>query len=96
MDAGKQLTSLTCAVVLFEGISTGKNTSNRDDLRGPPPEACEACTGKSESDAVTVTTPSGDTINATCKTVNGELAATPDSPPADQLPEPPGDSGDRQ
>jgi hypothetical protein len=43
----------------------------------PPPEAYAACQGKSEGASVTMTTPNGDTLTATCRTVDGQLVATP-------------------
>jgi len=49
---------------------------------GPPPEAIEACREKSPGDAVTITTPRGDTLKATCTQVNGELVALPEGAPA--------------
>lgn len=59
--------------------------------RKPPQEAFDACTGKSEGDSVTVTTPRGDTIKATCRQINGGLAALPDrcGPPPDNGAPPP-------
>ena len=49
--------------------------------QGPPPEAFAACKEKSEGDAVTITTPRGDTIKATCRKVDGQLAAVPEGMP---------------
>lgn len=46
--------------------------------QGPPPEAYTACKEKTEGDSVTLTTPRGDTIKATCRTINGQLAAVPE------------------
>ncbi len=47
----------------------------------PPQEAFEACRGKSEGSEVVITTPSGDTIKATCRSFNGQLVAVPEGPP---------------
>ncbi len=44
--------------------------------RTPPPEAISACSGKSEDDACSVTTPRGDTMEGTCRnTPDGEYFA---------------------
>lgn len=48
---------------------------------GVPPEAVEACKGKSAGEAVTMKTPWGETIKATCREIAGQLAAVPDNPP---------------
>ncbi|GAB2676956.1 hypothetical protein [Aliiglaciecola aliphaticivorans] len=44
----------------------------------PPQEAIEACSGKSEGDEVSFSTPRGDTITATCQTMEDELVAVPE------------------
>ena len=49
---------------------------------GPPPEAYTACQGKTEGAAVTMTTPDGRQIAATCaKGPDGRLAARPNDMP---------------
>jgi hypothetical protein len=45
---------------------------------GPPPEAIEACKGKTEGDAVEFTTPRGEKIKATCELMGGQMAAVPE------------------
>jgi len=47
----------------------------------PPPEAYAACEGKQAGDSVTVTTPRGDKMTATCRELDGKLVATPNGPP---------------
>ncbi len=42
---------------------------------GPSPEAIEACKDKSEGTAVEFTNRRGKTVKATCKEINGQLAA---------------------
>lgn len=59
--------------------------------RKPPQEAFDACANKDEGDGVTVTTPQGSSIKATCRKFEGQLAALPDEPP----PKPPGGAGGR-
>lgn len=46
--------------------------------QGPPPEAYTACEGQEEGAIVSIKTPKGETINATCTMINGKLAAVPE------------------
>lgn len=48
----------------------------------PPPEAVQACEGKSEGDSVTITLPDGTTVEAVCAPHGDQLAARPAHPPA--------------
>ena len=49
---------------------------------GPPPEAYTACQGKTEGASVTITTPDGKQMAATCvKGLDGRLAARPNDMP---------------
>jgi hypothetical protein len=82
---------------LFQTVAWGGGgpQQGRFDRRGPPPEAVEACKNISEGDSVEVSTPRGDTIKATCKKINGELAALPDSLPPG-MGDPPQENGDAQ
>jgi hypothetical protein len=50
---------------------------DRGGRMGPPPEAVEACKDKSEGAAVEFTGPRGEKIKATCKLIDGQLAAVP-------------------
>jgi hypothetical protein len=45
----------------------------------PPPEAIEACKGKSEGASVQFTTPRGDTLKGICRKVDGVMVAMPPS-----------------
>ena len=45
--------------------------------KGPPPEAIEACEGKSAGDSVEFTGRKGETLEATCQEKDGQLAAVP-------------------
>lgn len=60
----------------------------------PPLEAFQACENKQVNDAVTIVTPYGDEIAATCKTVKhpdeGKLVAVPNNKPQ----QPPQENGD--
>ncbi len=48
---------------------------------GPPPEAVEACKGKSEGTAVEFTNRGGEKVKGTCRQFGGRLAAAPDNLP---------------
>lgn len=70
---------LTLAILLPSiGCASGGGKGRR---QGPPPEAIEACEGKSVGDSVSFNGPRGDTIEATCQEKEGQLAAVPDNPP---------------
>lgn len=49
--------------------------------QGPPPEAIEACEGKSVGDSVEFSGRRGESIEATCQEKDGLLAAVPDNMP---------------
>lgn len=55
------------------------------EKREPPQAAFDACKDKSEGATVTITTPRGDTITATCKKYKEQLVAVPEGAP----PQPP-------
>lgn len=48
--------------------------------QGPPPEAISACNDKQEGDRVTFTNRQGETLNGTCKTMQGVFFAVPGGP----------------
>ena len=78
----KSAQALLLLTVLATAPAWGSTTVDaRSGHRQPPPEAIEACRGLAEGAAVTITTPRGDTISATCKTMGSTLAAVPDGPP---------------
>ena len=53
----------------------------RDIIRqGPPPEAYEACEGKSPGDEAAFITPRGETIRGTCEEEGDRLVLRPDKP----------------
>jgi hypothetical protein len=59
--------------------------------RRPPQEAYTACLGKHEGDAVTVTTPRGETLTAFCRKLDGQLVAMPE-----KMPPPPDGEADQR
>lgn len=71
----KIIIALTSIVISFSAMQ-----ALAEGQRGKPPaEAFEACEGKSEGDTVSITSPQGDSVEATCKTMRGgdELVAMP-------------------
>lgn len=77
------------AIVLF-GLctSTAFGADNEQQQRrgrhqGPPPEAYEACEGKSEGDAAEFVSPRGDTVTGVCELEGDRLVLRPDNPPPD-------------
>lgn len=49
--------------------------------QGPPPEAIAACEGKSVGDSVEFEGRRGDTVEATCKEIEGQIVAFPNNMP---------------
>ncbi len=58
----------------FEGRPGGEGGRRPS---GPPPEAIAACEGKSEGAVVEFTSPRGDKVSATCRSLDGQLVAAP-------------------
>jgi len=58
------------------GCAAGDDSS-KSRRQGPPPEAISACEGKQVGDSVEFTGRRGETLKATCKEMNGQLAAVP-------------------
>lgn len=58
------------------GCAAGDDANN-NRRKGPPPEAISACEGKQAGDSVEFTGRQGETLTATCKEMNGQLAAVP-------------------
>ena len=46
--------------------------------QGPPPEAIEACEGMAVGDAVSFTGRQGETLEATCQEIEGQIVAVPE------------------
>jgi len=75
------------AIVLF-GLCTvsafGADTDQqqpRGRHQGPPPEAYEACEGKSEGDTAEFISPHGDTVTGVCELQGDRLVLRTDNPP---------------
>jgi hypothetical protein len=70
--------AVTAAAILAPAaLWASTSAGGRGERREPPPEAFTACQGKSEGDAVEVTTPDGKTLKAVCRQLNSKLAALP-------------------
>ncbi|TKB24806.1 hypothetical protein FCL47_16315 [Desulfopila sp. IMCC35006] len=69
---------LMAILVLFPiaGCAAGDDANN-NRRQGPPPEAISACAGKQAGDSVEFTGRRGETVKATCREMNGQLAAVP-------------------
>lgn len=75
MKSFKFALMVTCIIGSFcASAQQGRQAPN-----GPPPEAIEACDGKSEGDTVSFETRRGDTLNGVCKYVDEQLVAVPEN-----------------
>jgi len=72
-------TSAILSMLLFLPLTSCASEGGRDGRRqGPPPEAIKACEGKSSGDSVTFTGRRGESLKASCREIEGELAAVPE------------------
>lgn len=53
-----------------------------NDRRGPPPEAFEACEGKSAGDSSEFAGRDGEAITGVCEERDGKMVLHPDNPPS--------------
>lgn len=74
----KLILALTAAGTLFVGLQAN---AEKNERRQPPPEAFEVCEGQSEGDIVSIISPQGDTVEATCKLMHEKLVAVPERGP---------------
>jgi len=74
-------------IVLFGLFATTAFGADIDQQRhrgrhqGPPPEAYEACEGKSAGDTAQFVSPHGDTVTGVCELQGNRLVLRPDNPP---------------
>ena len=79
-----RLSVLFCC--LFAGAAAAVSAETPNDAAppgrpaGPPPEAVDACKGKSEGDSVSFSFRDGHQVTGVCHTDNGVLAARPSGP----------------
>lgn len=71
--------ALLMAILILLPIAgcAARDDSNNNRHQGPPPEAISACKDKQVGDSVELVGRRGETVNATCKEINGQLAAVP-------------------
>ncbi|SHO49924.1 hypothetical protein [Desulfopila aestuarii] len=81
----KNLKALKCSAILIllvlmpvAGCAENSNRESKRGPQGPPPEAIDACKDKQEGDSVTFTGRRGESLKATCKAMQGILAAVPE------------------
>lgn len=86
---------ILCAMAALTPVVVWASTGpiGGEGRREPPQEAIDACKELSEGAAVEITTPRGDTLKATCRLVDGRLAAVPEggTPGPENGAPPPGD-----
>lgn len=77
--------AVIASLAAFTACAGGGGRSGGPDGSGPgggkqgaPPEAYKACEGKQEGDAVTFSGRDGESLKATCQTVDGKLVAVPE------------------
>ena len=71
--------TVALAILSLMPITACAKGNRGDDRRhGPPPEAIEACEGKEVGDSVEFTGRRGETLKATCREINGQMAAVPE------------------
>jgi len=68
---------LLCAALSFSSSTLIAKEDQKERGHKPPPEAFTACEGKAEGDSVSIETPRGETLEATCKMMEEQLAAVP-------------------
>jgi hypothetical protein len=79
-DMNRRFMAMVIAPLLLVASTSawaGDERPARGD-RTPPPEAIEACSDRNIGDPVTIITPRGDSIKATCRQIGSQLVAVPD------------------
>lgn len=54
------------------------DSRGRGGEQGPPPEAIKACEGKQDGETVSFKGRRGESLSATCQSINGQLVAVPE------------------
>lgn len=68
----------TSLVTMMAVTACAKGNMGGGKQQGPPPEAIKACEGKQEGDSVSFKGRRGESLSATCQTIDGQLAAVPE------------------
>lgn len=69
-------------LVVTSACSSNKNGGNGGPQGGPPPEAITACEGKNAGDSTSFEGREGETVESTCKEIEGQVVAVPNNPPS--------------
>lgn len=75
---GLALMIMITLLSVVAACASGNRSGGPGGQQGPPPEAIEACEGKQEGDAVSFSGRRGESVSATCQTVNDQLVAVPE------------------
>ena len=78
----KVMAAIAFAELVPVSLRASDRCAERGRPPGPPPEAAEACKGKSEGTVVEFTNRGGEKVKGTCRQFGGQLAAAPDNLPA--------------
>ncbi len=77
----KTTTLFLCLLFLAGGSAFGNQTdpggNSRNERRGPPPEAYQACQGKSAGSVSQFVDSRGETLKGTCEDENGRMVLRP-------------------
>lgn len=66
------------SMLALAGCSSNNKNNRGDKRQGPPPEAIKACNGKQVGDSVSFSGRGGNSVTATCQTIEGQLVAVPE------------------
>ncbi len=72
------VTAILITLLLMPMTGCASDGGRDHKRQGPPPQAIEACEGKSVGDSVTFKGRRGEALEATCKEIEGQLAAVPE------------------
>ncbi|BHH84502.1 hypothetical protein [Desulforhopalus sp. 52FAK] len=65
-------------VVMMAVAACAQNEQEGRGQQGPPPEAIKACEGKAVGDIVSFSGRRGESVKATCQTVENQIVAVPE------------------
>lgn len=78
MQTKKKTALVLALLMLLTAAACGKRENRRGGRRqGPPAEAIAACKGKQAGDSVEFKGRNSETVQGTCREINGQLAAVP-------------------
>ena len=74
----KTLVPMMMVVMMAVAACADNEQGNRGPQNGPPPEAIKACEGKAVGDIVSFSGRGGESVKATCQTVEDQIVAVPE------------------